>query len=1219
MPEHLLKITGMSCAACANRIHKTLLKKQGVTQADVNLLTNTLRLRFDPQQTNLEELIQTIEKLGYGASKAKSLWGSAHSSGHSHHPSINKATSSPSSLNSSCTISANDSSSIKTYAAQERCLCDQERGLCNTQNTAYSKETANSQKNEPVLKSGLTSSSIVSVAQDNSSPNNSSRSNNESNLDEVSTLSNPDKASILSTQDESSTLSNLDEASTQDEDSTRALRQQKQQLITSIFLTLPLVYLSMGGMWNWPLPQFLTGFSHLINNVVLQMLLAMGVIWINRHYFIHGFRALINRAPNMDSLIAIGSGAATLFSLINTWKIAAECNLQLATYLEITQGQLPLHLPDPQLIMLNAHNLYFESAAMILTLISLGKYFEARAKGKTSQALSKLMALAPQQATVLRNHEEIQVPIEQVQVGDLVVVKAGEQIPVDGSVISGYGLVDESALTGESLPVEKTVNSKVSGATINTDGCLVIRTERVGEDTTLAQIIAIVDAAASSNAPISRIADRISGVFVPVVLGIALLTLITWLVCGASIAFALTTAIAVLVISCPCALGLATPTAIMVGTGRAAQYGILFKSAAAMERTGQIDTIVLDKTGTLTTGKMHLQAVICLQEQTSELNTLNQTDSPNQVNSQKPTALAPQDMTLGLSGCGLDQSSSAQYAALDLLSQAAALEQHSAHPLAQAVSKAASILLGSKQTSHITLPAACSTLADAPITTLDKTITSSEDSIITSDNTISTSFDCASLPSNHTNLHSAQDNSSRLPSDKQSIPAFGSSTNLIPEYKISNFENYTGLGLVGQCSRKDGSKSFRLAIGNLKLLNKLNISKLPQAILDKATELSTQGHTVLYCVQDEQLAGLLILSDTLKPHSIQAVELFKQMATDVLLLTGDQTQTANHIAKLAGISKVYAQIQPQDKSQIIKQLQSQGHRVAMIGDGINDAPALAQADIGIAIGAGSDIALETADVVLIKSELTDAVTAIQLSRAIVKNIKENLFWAFIYNSIGIPVAAGVFFSILGWSLNPMLAAAAMSCSSISVVSNALRLRSFKPNLQPTSPTLKASNQAISQEQDSKGAPQDIQATSQEQDTQATLQDYQTTLQASLNRTDLPNAQTAQVTALSKETNRAEANTPNFTDSFPTTLATWAILPAARKENNMLTKKLIIEGMSCQHCVKAVTKALQAVEGVSAVQVDLDSKSAVVQVLPQVADEALRKAVTDADFEVVAIQ
>lgn len=667
-----------------------------------------------------------------------------------------------------------------------------------------------------------------------------------------------------------------------------ALREMKRRLVISLIFTVPLFYISMGHMWNWPLPGFLLGHENALAFAFTQFLLLIPVVFVNFKYYRVGFKTLFHRAPNMDSLIALGSSAAILYGIFAIYKIG-----------------YGLGHGDMELVHQYSMDLYFESAGMILTLITLGKFFEARAKGKTSEAISKLMDLAPKTALVERGGKEQMVPVEDVQVGDIVIVKAGESIAVDGVVVEGRSSVDESALTGESIPVEKQPGDKVIGATINKTGYFKMKASKVGNDTALAQIIQLVDEASSSKAPIAKLADKVSGIFVPVVIVIAVAATIVWLLLGQSFEFALSIGISVLVISCPCALGLATPTAIMVGTGKGAENGILIKSAEALETAHSLQTVVLDKTGTITEGKPVVTDLIYT-------NSINQ----NQ-----------------------------------LLVISASLESKSEHPLAEAIV-------------------------------------------------------------------------SRAKEEQVSLK------------EVYDFEQIAGQGVAGTI---DG---MRYLAGNAKLMAAHGIAV--SAVSAQAEALAEDGKTALYFADEEKLLGLIAVADVVKPTSAQAVAELQAMGIDAVMLTGDNARTAEAIRRQVGLSQVIAEVLPQDKERVVRQLQEKGRKVAMVGDGINDAPALARADVGIAIGAGTDVAIESADIVLMKSDLLDAVTAIQLSRAVIRNIKQNLFWAFFYNSIGIPLAAGVFFSVLGWKLSPMFGAAAMSLSSVCVVSNALRLKLFRP-------------------------------------------------------------------------------------------------------------------------------------------------------------------------------
>ena len=665
------------------------------------------------------------------------------------------------------------------------------------------------------------------------------------------------------------------------------LRGMRRRLIVSFCFLVPLMYLSMGHMLGLPLPENLRPAAHPLTSAFAQFLLTLPILIVNGKYYRVGFKTLFSGAPNMDSLIAIGSGAAALSGV---WSI-------LAVGLALEQG-------DAAAARVAGGHLYFESAAMILALITLGKFFEARAKGKTSEAIAKLVSLAPRTATVVRDGAEMVVASEEVRVDDVLVVKSGESFPVDGVVLDGGGFVDESAITGESMPVEKAPGAQVTGATIAMSGHFRIRALRVGDDTTLARIVRLVDEATSSKAPIARLADRVSGVFVPVVIGIAVLAACVWLLLGKDIEFALSIAIAVLVISCPCALGLATPTAIMVGTGRGAASGILFKSAEAVEAMQGITAVVLDKTGTVTCGTPEASDV--------------------------------------LPATGVDEA--------ELLRVAASLERLSEHPLGRAIVREAERRA----------------LATADVTAFSQT---------------------------------------------------------------------PGQGI---CGNLDGKQCLA---GNARLLEARGIA-LPEALRDRAQALASEGKTPLFFAADDRMLGIIAVADMIKPGSAQAVADLEDLGIRVTMLTGDNAVTAAAVQRQAGIRHAAAQLLPQDKEKEIRALQAQGYKVAMVGDGINDAPALARADVGIAIGAGTDIAVESADVVLMKSDLRDVVTAVELGRAVMRTIRQNLFWAFFYNIVGIPVAAGALYGICGLTLNPMIAAAAMSCSSVSVVSNALRLRFF---------------------------------------------------------------------------------------------------------------------------------------------------------------------------------
>ena len=659
----------------------------------------------------------------------------------------------------------------------------------------------------------------------------------------------------------------------------------KRRLIASVGFLIVLMYFSMGHMmWGWPVPGFMKD-NHVMMGL-LQMLLTITVMVINQKFFISGFKGLIHRAPNMDTLVALGSGASFVYS----------------TYALFAMTDAQMH-GDMDAVMSYMHDFYFESAAMILALITVGKMLEARSKGKTTDALKGLMKLAPKTAVVIRGEKEVQVSIEQVQKGDCFVVKPGENIPVDGEVIEGNSAVNESALTGESIPVDKAVGDKVSAATVNQSGYLKCRATRVGEDTTLSQIIQMVSDAAATKAPIAKIADRVSGVFVPMVITIAVLTIIVWLIAGQSIGFALSRGIAVLVISCPCALGLATPVAIMVGNGMGARNGIMFKTAVSLEETGKMQIVALDKTGTITSGEPKVTDII-------------------------PAAGVTEDT---------------------LLKCAYALENKSEHPLARAI------------------------------------------------------------------LENAKEENAGIE-------------------EVTGFQALPGNGLTAILD------DHTLYGGNYTFISsKVSVDG---DIQKKAEKLAEAGKTPLFFGNEDRLLGVIAVADVIKEDSPQAIKELQNMGIHVVMLTGDNERTAKAIGQQAGVDEVIAGVLPEGKEQVIRKLKEKG-KVAMVGDGINDAPALTRADMGIAIGAGTDVAIDAADVVLMKSRLSDVPAAIRMSRATLRNIHENLFWAFFYNIIGIPLAAGVWYPLFGWKLNPMFGAAAMSLSSFCVVSNALRLNLFK--------------------------------------------------------------------------------------------------------------------------------------------------------------------------------
>ena len=751
-------ITGMTCAACSARVQKAAGEVAGVTEANVNLLKNSMELVYDGDQATVEAVCAAIDRAGYGA-----------------HPRAQRASA---------------------------------RG-----------EQAG----------------VGDVAQ-------------------------------------------------------REIEERRRQLIASAILSVPLFYVAMGPMFGWPELPGLAGMQGMMANALTQLLLCLPILFVNRRYFVMGFKTLAHGAPNMDSLIAIGSAASAVWSIVQTYRVA-----------------LAMGAGNMQTAHEALHSLYFDSAGMILTLITLGKFFEARAKGRTTSAITALMDLAPKTATVVRDGREQVVPSEDVQVGDRVIVRAGEAVPVDGVVVEGSALIDESAITGESVPVEKAVGDRVTGATVSSHGWFAMEARAVGDDTTLAGIIRLVDEATGSKAPIQRQADAIAGVFVPVVLAIAAVTLVAWLAISHDFATALTHAISVLVISCPCALGLATPTAIMVGTGRGAANGILIKDAEALETACGLTTVVLDKTGTVTEGSPRVTDVL----------------------------LAPGATDV------------------ELLFDVAALERKSEHPLALAL-----VAYADEQAPGIDAGA-----------------------------------------------------------------------------EVRDFEQVAGGGLVAQVN---GS---RVLAGNEGLMHARGIDT--SALSAQAAALADEAKTPLFIAEDERLLGVVAVADAIKPTSAEAISRLRSMGIRTVMLTGDQQRTAAVVARACGVDEVVAGVLPDQKERHVRQLQEAGEKVAMVGDGINDAPALARADVGVAIGAGTDVAISSADVVLMHSDPRDVATAVELSRATMRTIRQNLFWALFYNAICIPVAMGVL-SPLGITLNPMIGAAAMGFSSVFVVSNALRLRTWKP-------------------------------------------------------------------------------------------------------------------------------------------------------------------------------
>lgn len=841
--------------------------------------------------------------------------------------------------------------------------------------------------------------------------------------------------------------------------------QMKTRLYVSLFFAAILMMLAMGPMVGMPLPEVMSGTKGAPINALTQFLLALPVVFVNFKYFTVGFKTLWQRSPNMDSLVAIGSSASMLFGLFA---------LYMMLY-ALGQG-------DEATLHHYAHNLYFDSAAMILALITLGKYFESRAKHKTTDAISQLMSLVPDKAVVLKDGKETEVPVSSVQVRDIVVLKTGSRVPVDGIVVKGSGALDESSLTGESIPVDKKEGEELSASTLLTQGYIEMRATKVGGDTALAQIIKLVDEATSTKAPVARLADKVSGIFVPTVISIAIIAAIVWMLCGYSWEFALEIAVSVLVISCPCALGLATPTAIMVGTGRGARNGILFRSAEAIESLEKVDAVVLDKTGTVTSGKPSLTDVIAF-------------------GNVKPE---------------------------ELLTLVASVEQKSEHPLATAIVEGAQAL-------NLSLKEA------------------------------------------------------------------------------SDFVQQLG-NISGTC---DG-KSVRIG-------NKSVISSEDAKTKELEDGLADEGKTPLYVIADGKMVGLLAIADPIRPDSKQAIEAMQAKGKEVWMLTGDNEKTARAVATRVGIKNVRGEVKPAAKEAVVRELQARGKKVLMVGDGINDAPSLVRADVGAAIGAGTDVAIEAADVVLMKSRLSDVVNASALSHSTMLNIRENLFWAFIYNIIGIPVAAGVFYTAFGWILNPMIAAAAMSMSSVSVVTNALRLRGWKPVLRDSGNSDKSSDQVLlpslrqladvaveAEQKDATGfvykvGVEDMMCEHCVKAVKGALEKI-----PGVGSADVSLEQKSAVVRADRALSQEEVTDAIKAEDYEVTSFEAVSTP---KE----AVAIKIDGMMCEYCVKAVTKALSGIDGVTVLSVSLEDGLAKVAVPEGFDTEKLKAPIEDEGYQVVNIE
>ena len=775
----------------------------------------------------------------------------------------------------------------------------------------------------------------------------------------------------------------------------------KTRLWVSFIFMILLMYISMGHMVGIPLPSILSGHENAVSFAFTQLILCLPILYVNRQFFIKGFKTLSHLSPNMDSLVALGASASILYGIFAIYRMSYG----------LGQG-------DMDIVMKYHSDLYFESAAMILTLITLGKYLEARSKGKTSEALRKMMDLVPKTALVERGGMQVEIPVEAVVLGETILVKPGSRVPVDGVILEGSTSIDESAITGESIPVEKVVGDNVIGATINKSGFVKVKAAKVGEDTTFAKIIALVEEASATKAPIAKLADKIAGVFVPIIMGIALITFIVWLLVGADIEFALSCAITVLVIACPCSLGLATPVAIMVGTGKGAENGILIKSGEALETAHVASCIVLDKTGTITEGKPVVTDIL-----------------PEKISKQV------------------------------LLSIAASMEAQSEHPLAEAILQLA---------------------------------------------------------------------------EKEGINPV----------EAKAFAAVSGKGITAEVA------GITYYAGNQRYLEENNISMKDYE--KQITRLADEGKTPLLFAKEGAYLGTIAVADTVKPTSKMAIKKLQEMGCKVVMLTGDNKRTAEGIGKGLKLDQIIADVLPQDKERVVARLQEEGHKVAMVGDGINDAPALMRADVGIAIGAGTDVAIESADIVLMHSDLLDVPTAIRLSKAVIRNIKQNLFWAFFYNCLGVPVAAGAFYAWFGFRLSPMIGAACMSLSSVFVVTNALRLRSFKTDKDIEAIKNKMTNN-LDQENNDK----------------------------------------------MKDAKEPVENKVVLSDTHKQV--------QIKEEKKMITLK--VEGMMCGNCVKHVKEALEKFDGVQAI-VDLNSKMATIMKPDSVSVDDLKKAIIDAGYQII---
>lgn len=837
------------------------------------------------------------------------------------------------------------------------------------------------------------------------------------------------------------------------------LEDKSFRLKFSLAFLIPLMYISMGPMMGLPVPGFLEGVENSLLNIFIQLLLTTPILFVNRSYFITGFKSLINKTPNMDSLISIGSGASYLYGIYVIFMLI----------IGFRDG-------NSELIHKFHHEVYFESAATILTLITLGKFFEARSKRKTSNAITKLMDLAPKTARVLRDGEEVEISIDDIVLGDIVVVKPGERIPADGVVIDGSSSVDQSILTGESIPVSKEKGDEVYTATINNNGSINLQVTKSQENSTLSQIIKLVEDANTSKAPIAKLADKIAGVFVPTVITIAIITIVFWLIRGMSFEFAMTMGVSVLVISCPCALGLATPVAIMVGTGKGANFGVLIKSAESLELLDKINTVILDKTGTITFGKPFVTDIVNVDESKERL-----------------------------------------------INLAYSMEEKSEHPLAEAILE---------------------------FTRKEKT----------------------------------------------------------ESYEADNFEAIPGIGIKATI---DGEEYYA---GNKKILNKFGL--LSEDLLSESNRLASEGKTPMYFVKENSVLGIIAAADVVKPTSKDAIKKLQEQGINIIMLTGDNEITAKSIANEIGLDEVIADVLPQNKEEAVTKVQNRDEKVIMVGDGINDAPALARSDVGIAIGAGTDIAIESADVVLMKNNLLDVVNAINLGHATMRNIKQNLFWAFFYNALGIPVAAGVFYNTFGLKLSPMIAAAAMSFSSLFVVGNALRLNRFKPietssidEIGESDINVNYNNISITYDDIREENTKTLEISGM------TCEHCSGRVEKALNSIKGINGK------VDLETNIATVKSYDKIDDSILIKAVedagYEVVSIDGNPVNKDIKTIEILGMTCQHCSGRVEKALNSLEGVRA-KVDLENNIATVETEEDISKEKLIETIEEAGYKVKKI-